>query len=213
MSPAGLTGRSKVPALAISALAISALAFVALLTAVLLSPALARWDTAAAAWVHTRATPTGLRLFEAVTLLGSPVAWATAVIATIIVVLRREYRLAAAWLAAFGAGKLLQVALKAAIQRARPVYGTAFLHDHSSSFPSGHAMGSVLCYGMLTYTLTALWPPARRHRTLLWLVTALVVALVSVSRVYLGVHFPTDVVGGMLAGTAWLLLCITIVRA
>jgi undecaprenyl-diphosphatase len=71
-------------------------------------------------------------------------------------------------------------------------------------------MGSILCYGMLAWTLTVLWEPARRHRHLLWLGAVLVVALVGVSRVGLGVHFPSDVVGGVLAGGAWLVLWITI---
>lgn len=200
-----------VAGLAISAFA--ALAFGGLLAAVLRGTPIARWDGAGAAWVHAHVTTTGLRLFAAASVLGSPVAWLIAGSAVVWLASRRDYALAGTWLAAFGGGKLLEAGLKAAVQRARPPYGASFLHGHSFSFPSGHAMGSVLCYGMLAYSLIVRWKPARRRRGLVWLGAALVVGVVSLSRIYLGVHFPTDVAGGLLAGGAWLVLCITLAEA
>ncbi len=186
------------------------LAFAGLLAAVLRSARAAEWDATASTWVHGHVTETGFRLSGALSLLGSPVAWGIAGVAITALVVRRELVLAAAWVAAFGGGKLVETALKAAVHRARPPYAALVLKHYSFSFPSGHAMGSILCYGMLAYTLTALWEPARRHRRLVWLGAALIVGLVSASRIYLGVHFPTDAAGGLLAGGAWLLLWMTI---
>lgn len=197
----------------LAASALIAIGFAGLLAAVIRSARVAGWDGTASAWVHAHATEAGLRLSEALSLLGSPVAWGIAAVAITALVGRRELALAATWVAAFGGGKVVETVLKAAVHRARPPYAAGVLEHYSFSFPSGHAMGSILCYGMLAYTLTTLWDPARRHPRVVWLAAALVVALVSASRIYLGVHFPTDVAGGLLAGGAWLLLSITIAEA
>ena len=193
--------------------AVATLAFGGLLAALLRGTSIARWDAAGAAWVQAHVTTTGLRVSEAVSLLGSPVAWLIAGSAVVWLASRRDYALAGTWLAAFGGGKLLEAGLKAAVERTRPPYGAPFLCGHSFSFPSGHAMGSILCYGMLAYSLIVRWKPARRRRALVLLGAALVVGLVSLSRIYLGVHFPTDVAGGLLASGAWLVLCITLAEA
>ncbi len=190
--------------------ALGAATFGALLAAVIGDTAVVQWDAATLARVHAHMTSSGVRLFEALSLLGSPVPWVIGVAAVLRLARRGDYALAGSWIAALGGGGLLQEGLKAVVRRARPPYAATFLHDHSSSFPSGHAMESILCYGMLAWTLTVLWEPARRHRRLVWLGAVLVMALVGVSRVGLGVHFPSDVVGGVLAGGAWLVLWITI---
>lgn len=193
--------------------ALIAIGFAGLLAAVIRSARAAGWDDTTSAWVHAHATEAGLRLSEVLSLLGSPVPWGIAAVAITALVLRRELALAVTWIAAFGGGKVVEIVLKAIVHRPRPPYAAGVLEHYSFSFPSGHAMGSILCYGMLAYTLTTLWDPARRHRRFVWLCTAVVVGLVSASRIYLGVHFPTDVAGGLLAGGAWLLLSITIAEA
>jgi membrane-associated phospholipid phosphatase len=193
--------------------ALGVAAFGVLLAAVVGDTVVVQWDAATADWVHAHVPSTGLRLFQALSLLGSPAPWVIGVAAVLRLARRGDYALAGSWIAALGGGGLLQEGLKAVIGRARPPYAGTFLHDHSSSYPSGHAMASILCYGMLAWTLTVLWEPARRHRRLLWLGAVLVMALVGVSRVGLGVHFPSDVVGGFLAGGAWLVLWITIAEA
>jgi len=190
--------------------AVSVGAFGALLAAVVGDTVVVQWDAATVAWAHAHVPSADLRLFQALSLLGSPVTWVITVAGALALARRGDSVLAGSWLGAFGGGEVLQGVLKAVVHRPRPPYAGTFIHDHSPSFPSGHAMESILCYGMLAWTLTVLWEPARRHRCLLWLGTALVVALVGVSRVGLGVHYPSDVVGGVLAGGAWLVIWISI---
>jgi len=76
------------------------------------------------------------------------------------------------WLAAFAGGRLLDAVLKLVIRRPRPPYAAAFLHDYSWSFPSGHAMGSLVSYGMpLTVAgMMRMSPPSWRTR--LWMSAA-----------------------------------------
>jgi membrane-associated phospholipid phosphatase len=73
------------------------------------------------------------------------------------------------------------------------------------SYPSGHAMTSLICYGVLAWVLGSAFPRARRIVAVL---LALWVGAIGFSRVYLGVHWPTDVLGGYLAGGFWLCVCI-----
>jgi len=106
---------------------------------------------------------------------------------------------------------LLSMALKGVFDRPRPDVVPHLSHALSSSFPSGHAMLSTAVY----LTLGALL--ARLHSSLVLkayvLLWALLLAfLVGVSRVYVGVHWPTDVLGGWAAGAAWAALCWIIAR-
>jgi undecaprenyl-diphosphatase len=110
----------------------------------------------------------------------------------------------AAWVGALGGGSLLNMLLKAAMQRARPEVEAA-TYAEGWSFPSGHAMGATTAYGMLTYLLV------QRFNNYLGAVVAtavLVILLVGASRIYLGVHYFSDVAAGFLAGAVWLAICV-----
>src|SRR5205823_14113617 len=88
-------------------------------------------------------------------------------------------------------------------------YAAAFLHHYSWSFPSGHAMGSLIGYGMLAYVLVVLRFHRRSTQISVLLGAALLIMAVGVSRLYLGVHYFSDVVGGYAAGLLWLAACIS----
>jgi undecaprenyl-diphosphatase len=98
----------------------------------------------------------------------------------------------------------VQLTLKQLVHRVRPEYASDYLHGHTFSFPSGHAMQSTIAFIMLVFVASAVSPWWRKHQRPLFAVAVLLVLLISFSRVYLGVHYPSDVIGGVVAGTAWL---------
>lgn len=101
-------------------------------------------------------------------------------------------------------GQFLNGVLKEAFDRPRPSIIEWGDSVTSMSFPSGHAMSAVIVYGTVAYLVARLEPtPLLRRVT--WLVAILLITAIGVSRVYLGVHYPSDVLAGFLAGTAWLL--------
>jgi undecaprenyl-diphosphatase len=112
--------------------------------------------------------------------------------------------------AAMGAG-LLGEGLKWWFARARPEIVPHLVHVGSASFPSGHSMLAVVTYLTLG-ALLARFIPRRRSRTYCVVVSLVLALLVGISRVYLGVHYPSDVLAGWSAGLAWALLCWLVAR-
>lgn len=122
---------------------------------------------------------------------------------------RGRNELAVAWLCIALGGGLLNYALKEIFNRPRPPeeMRDRAVHETNESFPSGHAMGSTIGYGLLGYMATMKRRP--RRRTLLILGGLfLLVPVIGFSRIYLRAHWFTDVVGGLLIGSAWLALCV-----
>ena len=107
-------------------------------------------------------------------------------------------------------GMLLTVMLKFAFHRSRPTWDDPILMIESFGFPSGHAMAATLLYGFLA-AFGVRQVQAWRWRVLVVLTAGMVVVLVGFSRLYLGVHYLSDVLAGMAAGSAWLVLCLTVV--
>jgi undecaprenyl-diphosphatase len=168
------------------------------------------FDVTLLEWIHARATPAGYAVFNAISLLGSLVAMIVLALGGgLFLAVRRQWIVLGGWVAAFAGGGLLSQVLKLVIRRARPEYAAAFLQDESWSFPSGHAMGSLIGYGMLVYVLATLVLQGRRTQLAVALGAALLIAAVGLSRLYLGVHYFSDVVGGYAAGMLWLSACIS----
>ncbi|NUO64408.1 MAG: phosphatase PAP2 family protein [Gemmatimonadaceae bacterium] len=184
--------------------------FAGLLEEVLDNATLVHWDMATAARIHGIATSAGSSVFHAITNVGSPpVMTALAVIGVATLLVMRRRLLALVWLAAAGGGAVLDQVLKILVHRTRPEYGAAYLHGVSYSFPSGHAMGSVIGFGMAAFAIAHVWHLSRRERQGAYFLAGLAALLVGLSRVYLGVHYPSDVLGGWAAGGGWLSICIT----
>jgi len=93
---------------------------------------------------------------------------------------------------------MLDVVAKLHFARVRPSLWISFAPENTFSFPSGHAMGSAT---LAVALILLLWPTRWRWLTLIG--SVLFVALVGLSRVYLGVHYPSDILAGWAAGTAW----------
>jgi undecaprenyl-diphosphatase len=140
---------------------------------------------------------------RAITLLGSTIAlWVVIAAAALLLTLRRRWRLAC-YLVVTGAGALvLDPVLKVLVGRLRPVVSHPVAHAPGNSFPSGHALGSMVCYGALFLVFL---PAARgRWRTWFGVAVAVLVAMIGISRILLGVHYISDVLGGWAVGIAWL---------
>ncbi len=159
------------------------------------------FDQVVREWVHRYASPGMTRAMTAISLLGYNVLIVELVIALAAFAKLKWWR-AALWLTVAMAGSLvLDLTLKYVYHRTRPTayFGMA---PHSYSFPSGHAMCSFCFYGVLAGLLSARTKPLV-WRLLIWFAAAALVITIGLSRIYLGVHYPSDVVAGYLAATVW----------
>ncbi|HEU5079752.1 MAG TPA: phosphatase PAP2 family protein [Opitutaceae bacterium] len=120
--------------------------------------------------------------------------------------LRRSHRKAVLILCATLGGYALSNGLKVFFGRPRPDVVPHLAEVVSASFPSGHSMLSSVVYLTLGALLARI-AVARREKVYVICASFLLTGLIGVSRVYLGVHYPTDVLAGWAAGTAWALLC------
>jgi membrane-associated phospholipid phosphatase len=151
---------------------------------------------------HPWLTPWVFRL----TFFGSVLFFVPASLLVPLVLYRRGYRrYAIEFLLSMGGAVILNELLKAWFHRDRPT--TALIYQYGLSFPSGHAMMSMAFYGCLAWL--AVQHSARWGWATLLVVWAL---LIGCTRMYLHVHYPTDVVAGFAGGTAWLVLLRTGVR-
>ena len=162
-------------------------------------------------WLHSQATPARTRAMFAITYFGSG-AMASCIAAAfgIYFIWRRRFYWLAAFVSSIYGGMLLNRILKYAFQRPRPHFDDPLLSLTSYSFPSGHTMTATVVYGVLAayfFTATRDW----RLRVLIIFVSSLLILLVGFSRIYLGAHYLSDVLGAMAEGLAWLALCLTAV--
>jgi undecaprenyl-diphosphatase len=117
-----------------------------------------------------------------------------------------RYRTVVLIAVATAGGQGLNLALKHTFARERPAATLHLVPVSSTSFPSGHAMAASIFF-LTTGALLARTAKRRREKTYFVSAALFLTFLVGFSRVYLGVHYPTDVLAGWSAGTAWALLC------
>lgn len=167
------------------------------------------FDVRVSEWFDRMTSEGWTHVFSAITILGSAAAMVPIclVVVAFMVYRYRFRRETIVIVAALLGAKGLNEAIKAIVQRSRPAWEHLAVAD-GYSFPSGHAMVSLAFYGMLAYTLGA----RVKRRMAVYAVVALLVLLIGASRLYLQVHYATDVIGGYAAGAAWLLVCIALSR-
>jgi undecaprenyl-diphosphatase len=167
------------------------------------------FDEAVLRWFADRRTPLLDSVMLEITTLGTGVVLIMLVLVASVFLWLTQHR----WsvyvllLGVFGA-KLLNTLLKNMIARERPSVVEWVTHVRSLSFPSGHAMSSIVVYGTVAY-LVARLEPSRRIRHTTWILAGLIVLAIGISRMYLGVHYPSDVIAGYLGGLAWIALVAT----
>ncbi|XXY44388.1 phosphatase PAP2 family protein [Sorangium sp. So ce269] len=191
------------------ALSMAALVFVALAEAVNGGAWIVQVDLALARALHASSSSAGVAALRAFTFLGSGAALTVVAIVVAAVLLRRRHRvLAIGWLIALAGGGILNWALKALFARQRPTFADPLAVAHGWSFPSGHSMGTFITFGMLSY-LGLLFVRTLRARLLLLAFALSWTVAMGFSRMYLGVHYLSDVLAGFAAGSMWLAACIS----
>lgn len=143
------------------------------------------------------------RFFVALSTIGGPTGIASILaVVCIVLAIRGRWRWAIYLAITAIGGGLLDLELKLYFARARPALAEALRQAHGYSFPSGHAMGSTVAFGALSYLAMRALPRTRWKAAALALAATLIL-FVSLSRVYLGVHWVSDVGAGIVAGTIW----------
>jgi undecaprenyl-diphosphatase len=168
-------------------------------------------DVQLAHWFHARATPGFTRIMLFVThcngIVGSSI---MAALLALWFWRRRAHYWLIVCLVAVPGGMLLNVALKHVFRRVRPSFDDPLLSLVTYSFPSGHTAAATVFYGLLACYLvrrTRAW----RARVLTVAGAVAMVMLVALSRMYLGVHYLSDVLAAAAEGAAWLAICVTAV--
>jgi undecaprenyl-diphosphatase len=152
-----------------------------------------------------------IRTFALITHLGD--AWLLAiwcVLGAFILLFQRRRAIAIGFVLAIVGNGILNNTLKHVFERVRPVHDRSIATADGWSFPSGHASGSLVTYGMIAYVLVSVLPP--RWRLPAVIVAAVIAFTTASSRVFLRVHFASDVLAGFASGTAWLVACIVSVE-
>ena len=199
--------------IAVAVLVAASAAFAAIAASVMTTAPIMKQDLQVSVWLHTHDTPLFIALLIAVSDIHSPVGMGvlSAIVAFFLWRTQHRYWFLSFVLAMAGGG-LLNTVLKFLFHRARPSWDDPVLTLSSSSFPSGHTAGATLFYGFLAVFMTYQMKKAGA-RALAIVVSALMVALVGFARIYLGVHYLSDVLAAMSMSTVWLVLCLLFVRA
>lgn len=170
------------------------------------SPNLQYYDRDIHDWATTTRTPGATAFFTVMTTIGAP--WALGVVTTAVgavLAMRKRWR----WLAYLAfttlVGSLVVVQLKLFFARARPDLAEALRRAHGYSFPSGHSMGSMIVFGALSYLAYRAGRTWKIKAAALAAATTLISAI-ALSRVYLGVHWISDVGAGIAAGFLWVMM-------
>ena len=169
---------------------------------------LTRFDLALASWMHRHESQVAYQFFHDVSLAGSPlVIGVLAIVVAVILIVKREWIILSGWLAAFYGGSLLGRVLQAFVQR--PGMRSGAIFGGTLGLPTGHAMGSLIGYGLLAYLLVGFVVKRRSAQTAIVAAAAVLIVLIGFSRLYLGALYFSVMIGMYAAGVVWLATCIT----
>lgn len=160
------------------------------------------FDSTIIHFIYAFRSPLMTTVMRAITFLGGGLFIGSAIVVTIVLLVRKHAKDALIFSFILFFGINLNLLLKALFQRPRPEF-MPLIHESSYSFPSGHSMNSFVFYMSLSYFIFRK-TNSRRLRLILSLLSGLLVLFIGISRVYLGVHYPSDVLAGFIAGGIWL---------
>ena len=146
----------------------------------------------------------------AITYLGNPSSIVTLFLLSFLLLWwKNDYLEAKIFMLASLGALFLNVGLKLFFTKNRPQLWDQLIIEKSFSFPSGHAIGSMVLYGFLGYLLANRYP---KLAVLIYGLTTILILSIGFSRLYLGVHWPTDIIGGYAIGFLWLMACLTTLK-
>jgi membrane-associated phospholipid phosphatase len=161
-------------------------------------------------WIHSFANPTLDRIMHLFTSLNNPdLVSIVAGVALILLLWKRCYSEAKIFAIDCAGGVILSYGLKSVFGKIRPNLWQSAIEEVSYSYPSGHALGSTVLYGFLAYLFATRFP---QFSGLIYLLAVVLIGVIGLSRLYLGVHWPTDILGGYGIGFLWLTFCITMLK-
>lgn len=168
------------------------------------------FDTSILLGIHQFANPALDAVMLAITWLGDPSFVVIVVFASFFVLWwRRDRQKAKIFLIACLGALILNTGLKLCFTKQRPQLWHSLIRETSFSFPSGHALGSLVLYGLIAYFLATNYP---KFSILIYSLTVILIAAIGLSRLYLGVHWFTDIVAGYGVGFLWLMICIYMLK-
>ena len=198
--------------LGIVVLVAASIAFAIIAVAVVDKDPILQRDLQVLVWLHTHGSPVFTGFLLSISYLHSLVGVTVfSLILAIALAKRHKWYWVLSLALAVPGGMLLNVFLKWAFHRDRPVWDDPILTISTNSFPSGHAAAATLFYGFLTVYLVS-HVESVALRSIAIMAAVVMVLLVAFSRMYLGVHYLSDVLAAMSASTAWLVLCLSGVR-
>ncbi len=198
-------------AVGLTVLLIGGFVFTAIAVELGADESLSRFDRAFTDTLRDSVTAPMVQTFAVLTHLGDTATLVgLCIVMAIALALLGRWSLMLGWVVAVAGNGVLNTSLKNVFARVRPLGRDGLTLADGFSFPSGHSSGSVVAYGMLAYLALRLLP-VRWHLPALILAIALAFTVGS-SRMFLRVHFASDVIAGFASGAAWLALCITAIE-
>ena len=168
------------------------------------------FDKAILLWIHSFANPTLDRIMNIITSFNNPdFVTIVAGVGLLLLLWKRCFPEAKIFVIDCAGGVILSYGLKSVFGKVRPDLWQSAITEVSFSYPSGHALGSTVLYGFLAYLFATRFP---QFSWLIYLLAVALIGAVGLSRLYLGVHWPTDIIGGYGIGFLWLTFCITMLK-
>jgi membrane-associated phospholipid phosphatase len=157
-------------------------------------------------WLHQFANPQLDRIMLFFTALGDPPTVVTIfLIASVWLLLKRRYSDVIRFAIVCAGGVFINQGMKLFFAKPRPELWPRLITDPTFSFPSGHAVGSMVVYGFVAYILAK---ELQQYKLYIYAIASIFIVAIGLSRLYLGVHYPTDIIAGYGIGFLWLTTCL-----
>jgi membrane-associated phospholipid phosphatase len=167
-------------------------------------------DTSILLNIHQMASPFCDQIMLSITSLANPEFVVIIVaLSTGWLLWKRQFNKTKILILACAGALILNQGMKIIFNRPRPTLWQLLLNETSFGFPSGHALGSIVLYGLLAYFYAVYRPDQAKG---IYLFSVVLIGSIGFSRLYLGVHYPTDIIAGYITGWLWLMVCIWLLR-